>query len=80
MQTNLLWTMSSCQVANEGGKLQSFFIRFSNDHDNKPNFFFSAAHFPSPFSQYHFIVTKAFRRQRGWKRLEDNTLQLCWHL
>lgn len=36
MQTNLSWTRSSCRVANEGRKRQSFFIRFSNDHANKP--------------------------------------------
>lgn len=30
--------MSSYQAANEGRKLQSFFIRFCNDHDNKPIF------------------------------------------
>lgn len=80
MQTNPSWTMSSCQVANEGRKQQSFFIRFSNDHDNKPIFFSGAAHFPSPIffpSKYQFIVTNAFRRQRGLKRLEVSTLQLC---
>lgn len=46
--------MSSYQAANEGRKLQSFFIRFCNEHDNKP-IFLLVLHITPPFFFFLFI-------------------------